>query len=227
MNKATVRKKQPSIGIKNPLEAGQNIAKDIVNSVATDVVKSGVSDFWKQVLTTGNSATNSEINGYHKVRSGDLSEGEELILSNQKRGQEAKTIEIEAGEVAVEYKREILHGESRAIRKISQEIETKTQEILAEIKRLIQTTKEIQVEFREVAAEQRVVKPGKYHQSFFEWVLVVIRQARMKVEDSNVWLTAFKNKQGKKDYYWTMSRVDKGGTSFQLSNERVVATQTG
>jgi len=224
MNKAVTRKKQPSISIKNPLEAGQNIAKGFVGSVATDVVKSGVGDFWKQVLGAGNSATNSETNVYHETTSGDLSEGEELILNNVKRReQKAKSYQIEAGEVAIEYKRRILHGESRPAYRITQGIETKTQEILIEIKRLIQTSKELQVQFKEVTVTQ-IPNPGKYHQTFFEWMLSVIKQARIKVEDSRAWLAVTKNKQQKRQY-WTMFK--KHGTSFGLSNERVVATQTG
>jgi hypothetical protein len=82
----------------------------------------------------------------------------------------------------------------------------------------------LQIEFKEVAIEQRIVNPGKYHTSFFEWVLSAIRIARMKVEDSGAWLSASKGKKAKKDY-WQMFK--KHGTTFGLSNERVVATQTG
>src|SRR3989344_5698474 len=73
-------------------------------------------------------------------------------------------------------------------------------------------------------SEQQIVNPGKYHVSFFEWVLLLVRQARMKVEDSSAWLGAFKSKKAKKQY-WSMFK--KHGTTFGLSNERVVSTQTG
>lgn len=224
VNKATLHKRQRYIPTKNPLETVQNSPKGVAGSVVNDVLRGGVNDFWRQVLGAGNSTANSEVWGNHAATRGDLKEGEDLIISSLQKREQNKNIEIEAGEVAVEYKRQILHGESRATRKISQEIETKTQEILAEIKRLIQTTREIQVEFREVAAEQRVVKPGKYHKSFFEWMLSVIRQARIKVEDSGAWLAVTKSKQQKRQY-WAMFK--KHGTTFGLSNERIVATQTG
>lgn len=225
MNKTILRKKQFHANSKNYIETAQNPVRAVASSVVNDVLKGGMNDFWQQVLTAGNSQKNSEANGYHETTSGDLSEGEELILSNfQKREQKAKSLEIEAGEVAVEYKRRILHGESRPAYKITREIETKIQEILIEIKRLMQTSKELQVEFKEVAEEQRVVNPGKYHETFFEWILTVIKNARLKVEDSGAWLAAFKSKKNKRQY-WAMFK--KHGTTFGLSNERVVATQTG
>lgn len=224
MNKTILRKKQFSTNSKNYIETAQNPVRVVTKSIVNDVLKGGVNDFWQQVVTAGNSQKNVESNSYHET-SGDLSEGEELILRNfQKKEQKSKSIEIEAGETAVEYKRQILHGESRTAHKITREIETKIQEILIEIKRLMQTSRELQVEFKEVAVEQRVVNPGKYHETFFEWVLTVIKNARMKVEDSGAWLAAFKSKKNKRQY-WTMFK--KHGTTFGLSNERVVATQTG
>jgi hypothetical protein len=55
-------------------------------------------------------------------------------------------------------------------------------------------------------------------------MLTVIRGARMKVEDSGAWLSTMQGKKGKKNY-WAMFK--KHGTSFGMSNERQVATQTG
>jgi hypothetical protein len=46
----------------------------------------------------------------------------------------------------------------------------------------------------------------------------------MTVEDSGAWLSAMSGKKGKKTYW---SEFKKHGTSFGMSNERSVATQTG
>jgi len=82
----------------------------------------------------------------------------------------------------------------------------------------------LEVEFKAVVVEQRPVAIGKYHVNFFEWMLSVVRAARIKVEESGSWLSAMSGKKAKKDY-WGMSK--KHGTSFSLSGERVVSQQTG
>ena len=99
--------------------------------------------------------------------------------------------------------------------------------IIIELKRLAASSQELEIEFKDVVMTQNVVKPGKYHQGFFEWVLIVIRNARVRVEDAGAWLSVMHGKKGKKQQqnYWQMFK--KHGTTFGLSNERVVATQTG
>ena len=97
---------------------------------------------------------------------------------------------------------------------------------MVELKRLVSTTQELKVQFKEVAVE-KVVNPGKYHESFFEWLLTSVRETLKRVEDSKAWLTAVKGKNAKRGTYWTNADETVGGTSFSLSSERVVATQTG
>ena len=219
MQKTKVRIKQYILD-KNPIESGRSIVAGVAKSVGSDVAKGMSSDFLRFM---GLGAT--EKNQKQEL-SGDLMEGQELNLKDlKKEEQKTKSLEIEAGEAAVEYQRAIRHGESIATGRATQEIKTNVQHILTELRRLIQTTKELQVEFKEVAIEQRVVNPGKYHQTFFEWMLSVVKQARMKIEDSGAWLSATKGKHAKKQQYWAMFK--KHGTTFGLSNERVVATQTG
>jgi hypothetical protein len=76
----------------------------------------------------------------------------------------------------------------------------------------------------EVALEQHVETPGKYHESFFAWLFSIIRAARMKVEDSSAWLAAMHSKKKSREYG---AMAKKHGTSFSLNNERTVATQVG
>ena len=205
MNKTTIRKKH--YVNENAVETFKGIGKAFVNSLVSDVGKGIASDagkHWEQFLGINKS-------GSHEA-SGDLVEGQELT--------EAK-LDIEPG---IAYHRDILHGYRKITQENNQEISRKIQEIIIELKKLTASSNVLQIEFKEVAIEQRIVNPGKYHTSFFEWVLSAIRIARMKVEDSGAWLSASKNKKAKKDY-WSMFK--KQGTTFGLSNERVVATQTG
>ncbi len=219
MNKITVSKKRQYLN-QNTIESQRNTGGRAVGQLSNTVKDMG-SDMWSQIL----GSVVGERNGRQEV-SGDLMEGQEVILSSLSKNREAieKKSQVMSIEPGIDHRGEILHGERRISAKQTQETATKIREIIIELKRLTATSKELQVEFKEVALEQRVVKPGKYHQTFFEWMLSVIRQARIKVEDSGAWLSVAKSKH-KKRQYWAMFK--KHGTSFGLSNERVVATQTG
>lgn len=126
---------------------------------------------------------------------------------------------------AIDYAREVLEVGEKAGRKHEQTTIQTIQELIGELRRLADSSKVLQMEFASVAVEQTSTKVGEYHVNFFEWMLIVVRAAREKVEDSGAWLSAMKGKNGKKNGYWGMFK--KHGTTFGLSNERVVATQTG
>lgn len=214
MNKSILRKKQYIND--NAVESFKGIGRAFVNSLGTDVGKGIASDTskqWEQFFGINKSGQRR-----HPEVSGDLIEGEELNLAQEEK---VAKLDIEPG---INYKRELLHGYRKITQENTQEISKKIQEIIVELKRLTISSKELQIEFKEVAIEQRVINPGKYHTSFFEWVLSAIRLARMKVEDSGAWLSVSKSKKAKREY-WAMFK--KHGTTFGLSNERVVATQTG
>lgn len=152
---------------------------------------------------------------------GDLAPGEEISFSRESGQEETPKLDIDPG---IDYRREIVHAEKRIQQENTQELSVKIQEIIIELKQLMNVSEELKVEFKQIATEQKIVNPGKYHVSFFEWVLLIVKQARMKVEDSQAWMAAFKSKKAKKQY-WSMFK--KHGTTFGLSNERVVSTQTG
>jgi len=158
-------------------------------------------------------------------------EGKEFYLNglqeeNSKTQKEKKEKpQIEAGiDYLRDYSREITRVAEQAVNRERQELEMQLREIMAEIKKLADSSKELQMQFKNVATEQYVVKPGKYHKSFFSWLLSIIRSARMRVEDSNTWLQAMQSKKKSREYG---AMTKKHGTSFSLSNERNVATQVG
>lgn len=125
---------------------------------------------------------------------------------------------------AVNYLNEIAQVGETAVNRENRETEYQLREIMAEIKKLADSSKELQMQFKNIAVEQYVVKPGKYHKNFFSWLLSVIRTARMRVEDSGAWLQAMHSKKKSKEYG---AMAKKQGTSFTLNNERTVATQVG
>lgn len=124
-----------------------------------------------------------------------------------------------------DYHREIINASKNESRKEMSEMNNRVQQIQVELKKLIATSKELQMEFGSFVVQQNPTNPGQYYINFFEWMLVIIRSAREKAENSRAWLSTVKGKHGKKVDYWDM--YQKNGTSFGLSGERVVATQTG
>ncbi|GEM_PF-421317 len=218
---------------KNPFEGPlTDLGSGIASSVHHDLVQEGRKDFFEQLLGLGDFESNRSFK-----LSGELIEGQEFDLKvyeeegkKLRENQEAKHAgkepekakkDIEPG---INYFSEIIHGEKRISKEYEGTVESKIQEIIVELRRLISSSAQLQVEYKEIVMEQRAVKAGKYYVNFFEWLLTVIRSARMKVEDSGAWLSAMKGKKGQKGYW---SQFKKHGTSFGLSNERVVATQTG
>lgn len=192
-------------------EAIKSLASGFSDSVKNDVLKGSMSDAWNQFFGEG------EKTSHHS--GGDLSEGQELDLE----GLEHTAEKAEQGELAIEYRREILHGMAETSAENTAEIRGKIEEIKIELRALINTV-QMQVEYGRVIVEQTTEKPGKYHETFFVWLLAFIRSMKAKVEDSGAWLATSKSKKQQKSYW---NQFEEHGTSFGMSNERNVATQTG
>lgn len=213
MNKTVTRKKHQYIN-NNTVES-LSLGRAVVQSLGNDVAKGMAGNARDQLFGV---TSYSEQNISQEV-SGDLTEGQELYLTPQENNK--PKVDIEPG---IDYFKEVMDGEKRIIQENAKELSRRVEEVLVELQRLITASEELKVEFREITIEQRIVSPGKYHLNFFEWILSVIRLARMKIEDSGAWLATFQSKKTKRQY-WAMFK--KHGTTFGLSNERVVATQTG
>lgn len=201
----------------NPIESFKGIGQAVLNSTVKDLGKDAVSDLWAQLLGGEKKLSKDEF-------AGDLSEGEEIDFKAIAKKKSAEKSDFNDIEPAIDYKREILQRETQIVRENTQVLKIKIEEILAELKKITATSSELAVEFKEITVEQRIEKPGDYHLNFFQWMLSVIKSARMKIEDSGAWLSTMKSKKGKRNY-WAM--FEKHGTTFGLSNERVVATQVG
>jgi hypothetical protein len=195
----------------NPVEAFKSIGGSVRQSVTEDLLVGGIRDAWDEILGVG-----------EKSNSGDLEEGREIDLSKKKKEQPKERADAAP---AIDYHREIIEFEVSANKEDQQIIQSQVKEILVELKKIEKQSEAVQVELKEISIEQRIEKPGKYHVSFFGWLVIEMRKISQKfVDNSNTWLNVMKNKKGQKNY-WNMFK--KHGTTFGLSNERVVATQTG
>ncbi len=189
----------------NPIEAVGNLTQAVASSVAgeSQEIMKGI---WDQFLGTGETSQNRE--------GGELTEGEELILSKKKEY-------IDPG---IDWRREIVNGSERAIRQENQTIQYQIEQIVMELKKISETSQDLKIEFAKVTMETVPQNAGSYHLNFFEWMLSTLQAARQRVESSRNWLSVMTSKKGKQGY-WNMFK--KHGTTFGLSNERVVATQVG
>lgn len=200
---------------KNPFETAMDLGSDVTKSVREDLFKEGGRDFMKQLLGLEDYAAKTAAK-----MEGDLREGEEVHLSKGKSEKPSRA------EGAIDYRRDILHAETIHAHAENRELRQKLEEIQVELKKITETSKELEVTFKAVARESmvRTVKPGKYHVNFFEWMLATIQSARVRIESSASWIGALSGKKAKKDY-WSLSQSH--GTSYSLSSERAVAQQVG
>lgn len=118
---------------------------------------------------------------------------------------------------------------SLQVKKEQENITRETQMILQKLKEQIilleRSEKNLSADLAKVKVEQMPRKTGIYYIRYLEWLLTVVSQLRMKVEEGRAWLETFNQRKKKKVGYWKMYK--KHGTTFGLSHERSLATQTG
>lgn len=105
-----------------------------------------------------------------------------------------------------------------------QEVKLKIETIQTQIKALAKEQTSLMKEV-DKAAFQAVTDPGVYHSNFFDRLLSLIKLAKKKIAESRTWLQMHNSRSKKRMGYW--AQFKKKGTSFSLSGERTVATQTG
>lgn len=179
---------------------------------------------WTQDALTQIAALEKDV----QKLSGEIKAGEsiDLVGMEQKQVQEPSYPEAKAyTQPGLDYHREFnTIREVRIVKEDTRQIQIRIDQIVVELRKLTSSSQELAVEFEEVTMEQTPPDAGTYHLNFFEWVFSVIQKARERIDESQTWLRMFKSKKGQRNY-WNMFK--KHGTTFGLSGERVVATQTG
>lgn len=97
------------------------------------------------------------------------------------------------------------------------------QAIQAELKALAASIKNLNTDVARAVTEVPV-DPGIYHKNFFDRIRSTLRLLREQIDDSRTWMNLYSNRKQKKGYWGSYK---KHGTSFGLSNERTLATQSG
>ena len=184
--------------------------------------KIAIRDAWDQALSGTIGTVSEQLLGISLQSEKQLFEGQELVLDT-KKSQEKIRVTSEH----MEYVRRDVQNVERASSseaRVELEVKRGVEQIQREIKRLINTSKIVERTVKDAAIEKSPVKPGKYHLSFFEFVLGVIRDATRKLEDTVHFGSVFQSKK-QQSKYW--SKYKTHGTTFGLSGERTTATQTG
>lgn len=155
----------------------------------------------------------------------DMQPGVAYSPAQIKEAQEQQEAQEKTPEASVEapmsYAREILHaGESK---KEQEESGQKIQMLIQELSRLAKSVEQIEKTMILQAIDPSAgKKTGKYYESFFEWMLMVVQDARRKVEDSGAWLSAMSSKK-KPGIHQQM----KTNMKIAMSGERTNANNTG
>jgi hypothetical protein len=202
-------------------------AKPRNRSVDPTTLNDEIKNLWKDMIDT---SRQDVIGGAGKsigeqlLGGGDLSEGQEIALSQARKAKQEAEEETVVASEHIEYFRTVQNTESFGDQRAEREVKQAVENIRAEIKNLMKTSKIVERTVKDATAEQAPVKPGKYHISFFEFVLSVLRDATRKLEDAANLGAVFTSKK-QQSKYWT--KYKSHGTQFGLSGERTTATQTG
>jgi len=191
-------------------------------------------DIFKATKHETNKVLNEVVSEVFGIKGGDLQPGQELDLKAHHE-KEQKSLEKQANKIrpAIDYVSEILKAGEKNPWQDSEETKKQVQELIIELKNLAASTKTLEKQVLE-ATGHTIVNPGKYHKSFLQYVMSVIRDAKAKIDNAGVWLSAMNGKQKKKGVmggkkkktnYWDMAKQH--GTKFTLSGERGIATQAG
>lgn len=116
-------------------------------------------------------------------------------------------------------------SERRENTHVKQETQIIIEQLKKQITLLKKSEKSLSSEIAKIKVDQIPQKAGIYYLRYFEWLVGIVKNLRMKVEEGRTWLAAFSQRKNKKMGYWKMYK--KHGTTFGLSHERTIATQTG
>jgi hypothetical protein len=214
------KKKKPSKPIYNEIELDKPLkaAKDISANIAKgagQVASSAWSETWDSIMGVNKYALKPEAKKHSPKLSGDLTPGQAVDLKAAAKKEQKVAIET-----PMNYHREIAEVGKTGMYKESAEIRQQVQGIMYELQRLAASSKAIQKEVT-MATGTGVVNPGKYHVTFFEWMLTVVRDARKRVENAGAWLASVKSKKKR-----AIGGMKKNMSQF-MSGERSVSNSVG
>lgn len=102
----------------------------------------------------------------------------------------------------------------------SQEVEKAINDLRIEIKKLIETTENLEQDVIQ-STEQNIVDFSEYQLNFFQRIKMIIINFRKNISEASNWLESFNHKKGKKNAFWNKAKT--GGQKYMESSEHTVA----
>lgn len=181
----------------NPVEAIRDIAGGVVKGVASDLIGGIAKNTINQIFGT---KSDGELRPEETFNFDEFERPRERVKPTIQRQPEILLFSVREQE-------------------IGRQIEALRKELKAMIDSSNLLSKEIEKTVMEVPTN-----PGVYHINFFERLRRIIKLLRQQINESRTWLQLMTSKK-KQRGYWNMYK--KHGTTFGLSSERTLATQTG
>ena len=140
-----------------------------------------------------------------------------------KKAQEEQASKIQTTSEHSKYVQEI-SGEAHQMRE-SRESEQRIESLIVELRRLASSVQAVEkaVVLQAIGPAGSAKMKGKYYENFFEWMLLVVQDARRKVEDSGAWLQTMTGKSKSRQAVGKMKK----SMNQLLSGERTAQNQTG
>lgn len=182
------------------LEQFRSIPSETGKSISQDLLKGGAETAWDQFWGSADNEQGQEDLEFESRL--------EAIENKEKQGKKS-ALEVEKEYTIFSFRE----------RQVAREME----ELRMELESLKNVVKEVDFQV-EKAIIEIPAKPGVYHLRFLQRIKRILKLIGEQLADSRSWLTLSRTKKRQKGY-WSMYK--KKGTSFGLSGERVVSTQTG
>ncbi len=204
------KKAQAVITRQNVLESLKDLGSG-TSSQMGDLLKGTSEDFFKQLLG---------IPAEQPKRSGEMSPGESLQMSDVMNGKEEENKRLRA---QISLERQMNADEKRISQEKSNQLKAQLQALTSEVAKVAASTQGL-AEATQVAMVQAPAEPGIYHIIFFEKVLEFLQSFRKKIDLAATWLHS-SNKRAQKKNYWSMYK--KKGSSFLLSPDHYLQRSAG
>ncbi len=214
---ANQSKKKPQSPVKNDLETDSSF-KSIPKGIANEVSKASqaaVKDMWASIL--GTNKYSADKNPSKPKMGGDLTPGQAVDF---KHAQEQKA-QAPRNEAPMSYSREIAEAGKHTTQQETHQIRQEVQAVIYELKRLASSSKAIEKDVAIATGPSTPTNVGVYHKNFFEWMLLVVRDARKRVEDAGAWLRTVKSKRK-----MAVGKMKKNMSQL-MSGERSSSNSTG
>ncbi len=191
------KQKVPQRNSDSFLEQLKELPSDTVKTIKKDLIKDGAKAAWSQ---------------FWGVEQGQAS------IETAPSIEEAERKEKPQKKSALELDKEfvVFSGQERFVAR-------QMEEIRRELEAIIMTMAKVEIEVQKAVMEIPV-KPGVYHINFLQRLRSALILIRENMESSVSWLKKGASRKKQKGYW---NKYKKHGTTFGLSGERTLATQTG